>query len=246
MVPVQIWALTCTGTSPDVATRVALGTSLAVILPTAISGCLSHSCRGAVLWRPGAILGLSGLAGAFAGGTLAAHLPGDLLRAIFGAVVLSGAARMLFAGSISPSGGLKQGTAALLAIGLFVGVISGLTGIGGGVILVPAMLMALGYSMHQAAGTSSVAIAFNALGGSLAYAINGLGAPGLPPYSVGYISLLQLVLLAGTSVLSAPLGARAAHRLPGRMLGHIFMVLMIYVGLRMMGMLDWIGPAVGR
>ncbi|MDM7934129.1 MAG: TSUP family transporter, partial [Methanothrix sp.] len=55
MVPVQIWALTCTGTSPDVATRVALGTSLAVILPTAISGCLSHSCRGVVLWRPGAI-----------------------------------------------------------------------------------------------------------------------------------------------------------------------------------------------
>jgi len=102
MVPVQIWALTSAGIDPTLATRIAFGTSLAVILPTSLSGCRGHNCRGTVLWRPGIILGLSGLAGAFIGGTIAAHAPGDLLRMIFGTVVLAGGLRMLFSGSIMP------------------------------------------------------------------------------------------------------------------------------------------------
>ena len=97
MVPVQIWALTSTGIDPTLATRIAFGTSLAVILPTSLSGCRGHSCRGTVLWRPGILMGLFGLAGAFLGGTLAAHAPGHLLRMIFGFVVLLGALRMLAA-----------------------------------------------------------------------------------------------------------------------------------------------------
>ncbi|HEX7444807.1 MAG TPA: sulfite exporter TauE/SafE family protein, partial [Methanothrix sp.] len=76
MVPVQIWALTSMGIDPTLATRIAFGTSLAVILPTSLSGCHGHSCRGVVLWRPGITMGLAGLAGAFLGGTIAAHAPG--------------------------------------------------------------------------------------------------------------------------------------------------------------------------
>ena len=80
MVPVQIWALTSTGIEPTLATRIAFGTSLAVVLPTALRGCHGHSCRGVVLWRPGIALGLSGLLGAFLGGTVAAQTPGYLLK----------------------------------------------------------------------------------------------------------------------------------------------------------------------
>jgi uncharacterized membrane protein YfcA len=246
MVPVQIWVLTSTGIDPTLATRIAFGTSLAVVLPTALSGCRGHSCRGVVLWRPGIIMGLSGLVGAFLGGSIAAHAPGDLLRMAFGFVVMFGALRMLFAKSVQPRREALQERSIdhllqYVLWGLAVGVISGLTGIGGGVILVPAMVIAMGFGMYQAIGTSSVTIAFNAVGGVIAYVINGWGVAGLPDYSLGYIDLLQFALLAGASIFTASWGVKAAHRLPAEKLQYIFVVLMIYIGLKMIGVLGWVG-----
>jgi len=246
MVPVQIWLLTSTGIDPTLATRIAFGTSLAVILPTAISGCHGHNCRGVVLWRPGIIMGLCGLLGAFLGGSIAAHAPGDLLRMLFGLVVLLGALRMLFAGSLllgqrALPGETRESLLQYVFWGLIVGVISGMTGIGGGVILVPVMVIAMGFSMYQAIGTSSVTIAFNAVGGVIAYAINGWDVPGLPAYCIGYIDLLQFALLAGASIFAASWGVKAAHRLPAEKLRYIFVMLMIYIGLKMTGVLGWVG-----
>jgi len=242
MVPVQIWVLTSTGIDPTLATRIAFGTSLAVVLPTALSGCRGHSCRGVVLWRPGIIMGLSGLVGAFLGGSIAAHAPGDLLRMAFGFVVMFGALRMLFAKSVQPRReALLEKSREYVLWGLAVGIISGLTGIGGGVILVPAMVIAMGFGMYQAIGTSSVTIAFNAVGGVIAYAINGWGVPGLPDYSLGYIDLLQFALLAGASIFTASWGVKVAHRLPVEKLKYIFVVLMVYIGLKMIGVLGWVG-----
>ncbi len=246
MVPVQIWVLTSMGIDPTLATRISFGTSLAVVLPTAISGCRGHSCMGAVLWRPGIIMGLCGLMGAILGGSIAAHASGDLLRMVFGFVVLLAALRMLFARSLLPrQGGLERETGESLLQyvfwGLCVGVLSGLTGIGGGVILVPAMVIAMRFSMYQAIGTSSVTIAFNAVGGVIAYVVNGWSVPDLPAYCVGYIDLLQFVLLAGTSTFTARWGVRMAHRLPAEKLKYIFVMLMVYIGLKMIGVLGWAG-----
>jgi uncharacterized membrane protein YfcA len=246
MVPVQIWALTSQGIDPTLATRIAFGTSLAVVLPTALSGCRGHSCRGVVIWRPGIIMGLCGLLGAFLGGSIAAHAPGDLLRMVFGFVVILGALRMLFAKDLQPRVAPSQERSRDILVqyvlwGLAVGVISGLTGIGGGVILVPAMVIAMGFGMYQAIGTSSVTIAFNAVGGVIAYAINGWGVAGLPAYCVGYIDLLQFALLAGASIFTASWGVKVAHRLPAERLQYIFVMLMIYIGLKMTGVLGWVG-----
>jgi uncharacterized protein len=235
MVPVQIWVLTAAGIDPTIATRVAFGTSLAVVLPTALSGCHGHSCRGVVLWRPGIYMGLSGLIGAILGGTIASHAPADLLKTIFGLVVLAGALRMLFAGKIKPRGEPRGGLLQYIIWGFGIGIISGLSGIGGGVILVPVMIMVMGFGILQAIGTSSVAIALNSVGGIISYAVNGWGVPGLPPYSIGYINLLQFGLLAGASVLTAQLGVRYAHKIPGEQLRQIFTALMIIIGLDMLG-----------
>jgi uncharacterized protein len=246
MVPVQIWSLTTMGIEPTLATRIAFGTSLAVVLPTALCGCHGHSCRGVVLWRQGIALGLSGLLGAFLGGAVASQAPGDLLKMIFGIVVLLGALRMIFARMIqeretSIRGEPKESLLQYSFWGLSVGAVSGLCGIGGGVILIPVMVIVLGFSMLQAIGTASIAIAFNAMGGVLAYAIYGWGVPGLPLYSLGYIDLLQFALLAGTSVFTASLGVKAAHRLPAEKIKFIFVILMIYIGLRMIGVFAWLG-----
>lgn len=249
MVPVQIWALAQQGVDPTLATRIAFGTSLAVVLPTALSGCRGHSCRGIVLWRPGIVMGLSGLAGGFLGGSIASHAPGELLKMLFGSVVLIGALRMLFASDLQPRQSLKSEENSQVPEPIFqyvlwgfaVGILSGLTGIGGGVILIPVMVVAMGFGIFQAIGTSSVAIAFNALGGVLAYAYNGWGVAGLPPYCAGYIDLLQFSILAGASIFSAQWGVRAAHRLPAERLKQIFVLLMIYIGLKMTGILGWVG-----
>ncbi len=242
MVPVQLWALTLMGIDQTIATRVAFGTSLAVILPTSLSGCYGHSCRGVVLWRPGIIMGLSGLVGAAIGGSIAAHAPADVLKTIFGLAVLAGALRMLLARRIRPGSGTPRRNPMYYALwGFPIGIVSGLSGIGGGVLMVPVMVVAMGFGMLQAVGTSSLAIALNSVGGIISYAINGMDVPGRPEYSIGYIDLIQFALLAGTSIPSAQLGVRFAHLLPAQQLRYIFMALMFYIGLRMIGVFAWLG-----
>ena len=84
MVPIQFFLLTSLGVDPTTAIRVAFGTSLAVILPTAISGALGHARRGVVLYRPMILMGISGLFAALIGGTVAANTPGIYLKIMFG------------------------------------------------------------------------------------------------------------------------------------------------------------------
>jgi len=245
MVPVQIWALSSQGIESTLATRIAFATSLAVVLPTAISGCKGHSCRGVVMWREGIIIGLFGMLGGFFGGTIASHAPGELLRMLFGILVILAAARMLLLPHLQPGKESderpEKSIVQYMIWGLAVGVLSGLTGIGGGLMLVPIMIAALGFSIYQAIGTSSVAISFNALGGIIAYAINGWGVEGLPRYCLGYIDLQQFALLAASSIFSAQWGANAAHRLAAEQLKYIFIVLMLYIGAKMTGVLAWAG-----
>jgi uncharacterized membrane protein YfcA len=245
MVPVQIWLLSLQGIESTLATRIAFATSLAVVLPTAISGCRGHSCWGVVLWQEGVIIGLFGMLGGFLGGSIASHAPGELLRMIFGIIIMLAAARMLLLPRLEPKqephNRPKKSIIQYMIWGLAVGVLSGLTGIGGGLMLIPIMIIALGFSLYQAIGTSSLAIAFNALGGIMAYAINGWGVQGLPAYCVGYIDLFQFALLAGSSIFAAPRGANLAHRLPAERLKQIFVILMLYIGLKMIGAAEWLG-----
>jgi len=232
MVPVQIWLLSLQGIESTLATRIAFATSLAVVLPTAISGCRGHSCWGVVLWQEGVIIGLFGMLGGFLGGSIASHAPGELLRMIFGIIIMLAAARMLLLPRLEPKqephNRPKKSIIQYMIWGLAVGVLSGLT-------------IALGFSLYQAIGTSSLAIAFNALGGIMAYAINGWGVQGLPAYCVGYIDLFQFALLAGSSIFAAPRGANLAHRLPAERLKQIFVILMLYIGLKMIGAAEWLG-----
>ena len=84
MVPVQFFLLTSLGIDRTTAIRVAFGTSLAVILPTAISGTIGHKRRGAVITKPLILMGISGLIAALIGGTIASNTPGIYLKVIFG------------------------------------------------------------------------------------------------------------------------------------------------------------------
>jgi hypothetical protein len=113
--------------------------------------------------------------------------------------------------------------------------VAGLTGLGGGALIVPMLVLVLNFSMHIAIGTSVASIIFTSLGGTVGHIVNGLGVSGLLPYSIGYVNLPIWLCLAATSIPLAPLGARAAHALPAKQLRYIFIAFMVYSGLRMIG-----------
>lgn len=240
MVPVQYWVLTSIGVDHTIAIRIAFGTNLAVVLPTAISGAIGHDRKKAVLWKAGIVLGLTGLIGAFVGGFIAVHIPGNFLKIGFGIAILSGAIRMLTA---KPPKVEQEPIDKLLTYmfwGLPLGIVSGIIGIGGGVLMVPVMVIALRFKIHQAVGTSTALMIFTSIGGILSYIVNGLNISGLPPYSIGYVNLLQWILLAGTSVLMAQVGVKVAHKIPAKQLKYVFIIVIIYMSLKMIGVFSWL------
>jgi uncharacterized membrane protein YfcA len=238
MVPVSYWIILAMGISPDIAIRMAFGTSLLVILPTAISGTWGHNKKKAVRWQTALILGSCALVGAVAGATLAAHLPGEILGVGFGGLVLAIALWMGL--GIMPklkrgAGEPRENFGLVAACGFPIGMVTGLSGLGGGVLIVPTLVLALNFPMHIAIGTSVASIILASLGGVVGYIVNGLGVSGLLPYSIGYVNLPIWLCLAATSIPFAQLGAWAAHALPAKPLRYIFIAFMVYAGLRMVG-----------
>ena len=233
--PVQYAVYTAMNIPTDMAIKLAFGTSLLVVLPTAASGAWRHHKKGAVWWKAAAVMGGTGLACSFGGATLATHLPGAGLKVAFGAVVLAVAVRMLVSPPLETGEEPKDKPLLWALWAIPIGLVSGILGIGGGVLMVPIMVLALKFKMHDAVATSLAVIIFTSIGGVVGYIINGLGVPNLPPHSIGYVNLFSWSLLAATSVGMAQAGAIAAHRLPTRQLRYGFVGVMFYIGLRMLG-----------
>lgn len=241
MTPVQYALYLDMGLSEKLAWTVALGTSLLVILPTVASGTWRHHKNGAVWWKAAIIMGPCGAVAAFAGATLADHLPVETLKIAFAVVVLASGIRMLIGRPLKSEQEAKENPWLWIAWAIPIGMVTGLTGLGGGVVAVPVMVLALKFKMHNAIATSLAMIIFNSAGGVVGYIINGLGVPDLPAYSIGYVNLQAWFLLAVTSIGMAQVGAMAAHRLPARQLRWIFIAIMFYVAFRMMGVFEWLG-----
>jgi len=241
MTPVQYIVYTNMGLPTDMAIKLAFGTNLLVVLPTAISGVWQHQRRGAVWWRPAIIMGCCSLVAALGGATIAARLPGDALKVSFGALVLASAIRMVTARLPQIEEAPRTNPWLWVGVALPLGLVTGLVGVGGGILVIPVMTLLLRFQMHRAIATSLAMMLFSASGGVIGYIINGLGVSGLPAYSVGYVNLQSWFLLTITSIGLAQVGAITAHRLQSRHLAYIFIALMFYIGLRMVGLFDWLG-----
>ena len=225
MVPFITYMIGQRGVPADLAVKMAIATSMATIVFTSISSVRAHHRRGAVRWdivrrlAPGIVAGsLAGSLGVFA------LLKGSVLAIVFALFVGFSATQMFLDRKPKPTRQMP-GAAGQFAAGGVIGFVSGLVGAGGGFISVPFMAWC-NVAIHSAVATSA-ALGFPiAVANVLGYAISGQSVQGLPQGSFGYIWLPALGVIAACSVLTAPLGARAAHSLPVGKLKRVFATLL--------------------
>jgi len=237
LVPVFYECFRLAGVPLEVRMPLCIGTSLAVIIPTSIQSFRAHYARGAVDMEILKVWWLPVIAGVIAGSVTARHAPERLFKIVFVAVAWSAAARLLLAretwkfGDDLPRGPLMK------IYGFFVGLLSTLMGIGGG--LFSNLLMTFyGRPIHQAVATSSALAVLISIPGALGYVYAGWPAatrfPNVValqlPFAIGYVSLIGAVLVMPTSLLTAPLGVKAAHAMSKRTLEMAFGCYLFIVG----------------
>jgi uncharacterized protein len=237
LVPVFYECFRLAGVPLEVRMPLCIGTSLAIIIPTAIRSWRAHYLRGAVDIEVLKAWWLPILVGVVAGSITARYAPERLFKIVFVSVAWSAAARLLLArgtwkfGDDLPKGPLMK------LYGFAVGILSTLMGIGGG--LFSNLLMTFyGRSIHQAVATSSALAVLISIPGALGYVYAGWPAaaryPDITalqlPFALGYVSLIGAVLVMPSSLLTAPLGVRAAHAMSKRSLELAFGTYLFIVG----------------
>lgn len=231
IVPVLVFIFTAHHFAEQYVMHLALGTALASIIFTSISSLRAHHAHAAVHWKvwreitPGVVLGT------LLGSVLAAYLSAYFLKAFFVVFVFYVGTQMLLDIKPKPARELP-GLLGMFVVGNVIGAVSSLVGIGGGTLSVPFMTWC-NIRLHQAIGTSAAIGLPIAVAGTVGYIANGLLASGLPAYSLGFIYLPALAAVVVASVLTAPLGAKLAHRLPVKKLKKLFALLLYTLGLRM-------------
>lgn len=216
----------------DVQMHLAVGTSLAIIVPTAIRSYFSHRARGNVdddalrAWLAPVALG------AVAGVVGAAFVTSDALKIVFAVFATCMSANLLFGRDDWRLGDELPSSPVTGLWGFWIGALSAVIGIGGGA-LGALFLTAYGRPIHKAIGTSAGLGALIALPSAVAYALTGLPHHvDLPPFSIGYVSLIGLALMAPISVLAAPLGVKIAQGMSRRTLRTAFGCFLALVALR--------------
>jgi uncharacterized protein len=240
MTPIQYWIYTSSGMSVDLAIKISFATTLAVILPTAASGVWQHQKQGGIYWKAAIFMGIFTAIGSFGGSFIAAHISGSVLKIAFGIFSLIIAIRMLTVRVTDNERPIRENRWLWFALALPIGVITGILGIGGGIIVVPILMLVLRLRMCRAIGTSLGMMLFTSVGGIIGYVINGATAPSLPAYTLGYIYWPAWIALSVTSIGMAQVGAILAHRVPGKQLNYIFIALLFYISLDMLGVIDLI------
>jgi uncharacterized membrane protein YfcA len=233
IVPVLIVVADIFNVPDDVAMLVVVGTSLATIIPTSISSARAHHKKGAIdagilrSWTPAIFVG------ALLGGIASKYLGANGLTLVFGFVALAVSVNLALPKTLVLAPAPPETLPARTAFALPIGFTSALMGIGGGTLSVPIMTM-LSIPVHRAVATASVfglAIAVPAVCG---FIWSGWTASGRPPGSFGYVNVPAAVVLFSTSVFTAPLGAKLAHRLPARKLKIAFAAFLFVSSVRML------------
>lgn len=203
--------------------KLAIGGSLLVVGLIAAAGSIPYAMHRQVDWRNVMRFGLPGMAGAWLGATLAHWVPGPVQLVLFAGVMLVAAWRMLRGGSVQVADATPH-PYAVVAGGAGVGALSGLVGVGGGFLIVPALVLLAGVPMANAVGTSLAVIALNAFTGFARY----LGVLDQQSLELDWAVLLAM---AGVGVVGSFAGHRLGRRLPQATLRKLFGAFLVAMGI---------------
>jgi len=227
-VPVFFEIFGILGYPPNVAMPLAVGTSLAVIIPTSINSAYGHYKRGTVdldLLRTWAV---PVLVGVLVGSAIARYASPQVFQAVFIVVGVVNATKLLSGGKGWRVRDSLPSKAILRIYGAVIGLVSALMGIGGGA--VSNLVMTLhGVQIHRAVSTSAGVGVLIAIPGTIGYMAAGYGRPDLPPDAIGFVSLATFALTIPTSLLTTRLGVSLAHALSRRALETAFGLFLLLV-----------------
>ncbi|WP_072777299.1 sulfite exporter TauE/SafE family protein [Marivita hallyeonensis] len=236
LVPVLYELFGFMGVDPSVRTHMSIGTSFAIILPTALTSFRAHAAKGAPdlrLLRQWVLLVPLGVLSA---GFIVSNASGEMLRLVFAVIALAIAAKMLLGSDAVRLADDLPGQPWRGVIGFLIGFLSALIGIGGGNINNVFMTL-FGRSLHQAIATSAGLGLLIGLPGLAIYVVTGLGVAGRPIASLGYLNLLGFMFIMPIAVWLAPVGARIAHGLSDRRMKQLFGLFLVLVAVRFLGVL---------
>jgi len=231
LVPALLYAFDELGYSSEVTAHMAIGTSLAIIVPTSITSAWSHYKRGSgniILFRK---LAIPVMSGALLGSWLGGSLSGDSLKAVFATLTMLIALNLLRKNHFVLGKELPTDSKQWSATGL-IGLLSAIMGIGGGVFFT-SYFTAYSLPMLRAVGTSASLGLMISLPGAIGYIFSGWYNPNLPLLSFGYFNLMSFLFIFPITMFMAPQGAKLAHRLDKDKLKRWFALFLMVMSLRM-------------
>ncbi|HTV36378.1 MAG TPA: sulfite exporter TauE/SafE family protein [Xanthobacteraceae bacterium] len=232
VVPVLYEVFSLLNVPEAVRMQLCVGTSIAIILPTTIRSYFAHRAKGNIvpgvirLWAVPAVLGVG------CGAAIAAFAPPAVFKIAFVVIASFIAVKFLFAGDRWNLGADLPGPVPMTAYGFGIGLAGSLMGISGGS-LSNMVLTLYGKSIHNAVATSAGLGVPITVAGTVGYIAAGLPHQALlPPLSLGFVSLIGVVVMAPVSSLTAPYGAQLAHRLSRRTLEVAFSIFLLLMSAR--------------
>jgi uncharacterized membrane protein YfcA len=232
MIPVLTAIFTREGFPPEHLVHIAVATSLATIMFTSLSSMRAHAKRGAVLWHVVWALAPGVVVGSLAGPQIVAGMSSGLVAALFAAFTWLAAAQILLNREPKATRELP-GKPGLFGVGATIGVVSSMVGAGGAFLSVPFMIWCNVRVRNAVATSAAIGFPISAAG-TVGYVVAGLRQASLPPLTVGYVNLPALGGIVIASMLTAPVGARLAHRWPVLRLRRAFAFLLFAIGAYML------------
>ena len=226
MVPLLTLAFTHQGFASEHLVHMAIATATATILFTSVASVREHQRHRAIVWPVVAGMAPGMILGSLAGAHFVGKMSTPVLSAFFGTFVAVAATNILLDRKPKAARELP-GKVGLTAVGGGIGLISCMVGAGGAFLSVPFMT-ACNVNMRSCVATSAALGMPVAVAATVGYVFAGWSQPGLPPHSIGYVYVPALLAIVAASVISAPMGARAAHRWPVPTLKRAF-ALVLYV-----------------
>ena len=233
IVPILFWIFTSLNFPNEILMHMAIGSSLATIIPTSISSARAHYHRGSIeidiikKWAPGIFLG------AIIGGLSGKYFSVNELKYLFASIAFLVALNMFFKEPLRLGNNFPKSRLLNIIMSSLIGLVSSLMGVGAGTLGVPA-LVALSVPIHKAIGTAAALGLFIAVPATLGLAFSGFNIPNRPPMSIGYVNLIAFFIMFPLTVFFAPVGVKLAHRINQRALKSIFGIFLIITSIKML------------